>query len=82
MTKATTPGPLAGDRVEIAGHRVGDAPRAGEIVEVLGTESHQHFRVRWDDQHETLLYPGTDVHIVRRRAAPAARKPRRPARSA
>jgi hypothetical protein len=73
MNKATTAEPLAGDRVEVAGHRVGDAPRNGEIVEVLGAAPHQHFRVRWEDDHVTLLYPGTDVVIVRLNAPSAER---------
>ncbi len=81
MTKATTSGPYVGDRVEIVGHRVGDAPRSGEIVEVLGTPPNQHFRVRWEDDHVSLLYPGSDVEVVHRRARPAPRKPR-PTRSA
>ncbi len=76
MTKAMTPGPHVGDRVEVAGHRVGDAPRSGEIVEVLGAARNQHFRVRWDDRHVSLLYPGSDVAILRRRVSATARKPR------
>ena len=82
MTKATTPAPLAGDHVEVVGHRVGDAARSGEIVEVLGAAPNQHFRVRWEDDHVSLLYPGSDVEIIHQRASSTARKPRRPARPA
>ncbi len=78
MTKAMPAEPHVGDRVEIAGHRVGEAQRHGEIVEVLGTSPNQHFQVRWQDGHVSLLYPGTDVAIVRRRPASAARSTRRP----
>lgn len=52
-----------GDHVEIFGHRVGDAPRTGEILEVLGPEGHPHYRVRWEDGRVSLLFPGADVLV-------------------
>lgn len=61
MTQQTHPHP--GDLVEVVGHAVGDAPRSGEILEVLGEPAHPHFRVRWEDGHETVLFPGSDVVI-------------------
>ena len=57
------PHPHTGDLVEVVGHSVGDAPRSGEILEVLGDPSHPHFRVRWEDGHETTLFPGSDLRI-------------------
>jgi RimK family alpha-L-glutamate ligase len=63
-----------GDIIEITGHTVGDAPRTAEILEVLGAEGHEHFRVRWEDGHESIFFPGNDAHIVR----PKARKAKRP----
>lgn len=48
----------AGDAVEVSGRRVGDPGRTGEILEVLGEDDHRHYRVRWEDGHETVLYPG------------------------
>ena len=59
MTTRSRPG----DHVEVFGHRVGDAPRTGEILEVLGAEAHPHFRVRWEDGHVSLLYPGADIVV-------------------
>jgi len=53
----------AGDVVAISGHRVGDRERLGEILEVLGTDEHVHYRVRWDDGAESIFYPGSDVTI-------------------
>ena len=35
-----------------------------QIVEVLGTGEHIHFRVRWDDEHESLLYPTEGAAIL------------------
>jgi rRNA processing protein Gar1 len=61
------PRPLAkarkGDVVAIHGHHLGEAERLGEILEVLGRPDHVHFRVRWDDNHESLFYPGSDATI-------------------
>ena len=52
-----------GDVVEVGGHRVHEARRLGEIVEVLGEAGHPHFRVRWDDGHESVFYPSSDSTI-------------------
>lgn len=68
--------PRPGDHVEVVGHRVGDAPRSGEIVEVLGEETHRHYRIRWEDGHLSMLFPGPDVVVKRgtaRRARSSAR---------
>lgn len=58
------------DVIEVAGRRVGDAPRTGEILEVLGTPEHPHYRVRWDDDHESVFYPAGDTRIGRSERAP------------
>ncbi|MGZ4332978.1 MAG: DUF1918 domain-containing protein [Gaiellaceae bacterium] len=52
-----------GDVVEISGRHVGDAGRTGEIVAVLGEEDHVHYRVSWEDGHESILYPGEGTTI-------------------
>ena len=56
-------GPQPGDWIEVdASERTA---RRGEILEVLGEGSHQHFRVRWDEGHVSLLYPperGVVIH--------------------
>lgn len=46
-----------GDVVEIHARRVGDHPRTGEVVSVLDAETHPHYLVRWEDGHESILYP-------------------------
>jgi hypothetical protein len=50
-------GVVVGDIVVIGGHRVGDARRRGEIVDVLGEGEREHYRVRWEDDRETIFYP-------------------------
>ncbi len=62
----------AGDLIEIEGRRVGDTPRVGEILEVLGTPDRPHYRVRWSDGHESVFYPAGGTTIRRSRSAPAA----------
>jgi hypothetical protein len=56
----------AGDWLEAHGLH-GEAPRRGQIVEVLGGPGHEHFRVRWDEQHESIVYPADGVKVVRHR---------------
>ena len=59
----------AGDWLEV--HVIGGgAPRRGQIVEVLGRAGHEHYRVRWDEKHESIHYP-SDGSIVRSRRPPA-----------
>jgi hypothetical protein len=68
-----------GDVVVVHGHTTGDGGRIGVIEEVLGAPGHVHFRVRWDEEHESLFWPGSDAIVRpgsrRRRAA----RPSRPA---
>jgi RimK family alpha-L-glutamate ligase len=65
-----------GDEIVIAGHSVGTAARTAVILEVLGEPGHERFRVRWEDDHESIYFPGEDAVIRRprksRAKAPAA----------
>lgn len=66
-TKHTTPrAARVGDWVQTRGIH-GETVRAGEIVQILGRAGHEHFRVRWDEQHESILFPADGVTIVPRR---------------
>jgi RimK family alpha-L-glutamate ligase len=66
MTKTLNGEPArAGDEIVITGHAVGDAPRTAVILEVLGEAGTERFRVRWEDGHESIFFPGEDA-IVRR----------------
>lgn len=56
-----------GDRVIVEGNKVGQARRSGKIVDVMKAREAQHYRVRWDDGHETVFYPGADARIDRSR---------------
>lgn len=49
----------------------GEPPRRGEIIEILGRPGHEHFRVRWDEQHESIVYPADGVSVVHHAPKPA-----------
>ena len=53
----------AGDLVVVHGYRVGQPRRTGQILEVIGTSEHEHYRVQWEDGHESLFTPGSDAVI-------------------
>ena len=66
--------PHAGDTIEVSGHRVGEAARLGEILEVVGEIGQQHLRVRWEDGHESIFYPSSDA-VIRPRHGTGKAKP-------
>ena len=61
MTETTTRGHV-GDWIEV--HLLGGGqPRKGQIREVLGAGRHEHYRVRWVDDHESIFFPADGTHI-------------------
>jgi hypothetical protein len=52
-----------GDRICIRGTHVESADRHGSVIEVRGEGGAPPYLVRFDDGHETLVYPGTDAVI-------------------
>ena len=78
MTSTLVRPASAGDAVEVVGHRVGESVRHGKVVEVLGAPDHLHYRVAWEDGRESVLYPGSDVHIAHAQAAPKAKPKTKP----
>ena len=38
-------------------------PEPGLILEVIGSPGHERYRVRWDEEHESIYYPGSDATI-------------------
>lgn len=47
-----------GDRIILAGTRVDDPVRDGEVLEVKGSDGNAPYTVRWSDGHIGLVYPG------------------------
>lgn len=60
--KKTPPVARAGDWLEARGIH-GEPGRRGQILEVLGEPGHEHYRVRWDESHESIVYPADGVYI-------------------
>jgi hypothetical protein len=54
-----------GDEVIVDGPHLGDLEKKGEVLEVRDVGGVEHYRVRWDDGHEGLFYPGSDAHSIR-----------------
>lgn len=55
-----------GDRIEIEGTHVGEGRRSGEVIELLGKGDNVHYRVRWQDGHESTFFPGSSAHVIHR----------------
>lgn len=51
------------DRVIVESNKVGGGRRDGEVVEAVSGPSGQHYRVRWDDGHETTFFPSSDARV-------------------
>jgi signal recognition particle receptor subunit beta len=52
-----------GDVVTTSRNQVGAHARLGEIVELLGAPGHERLRMRWEDERETIFFPGPDAAI-------------------
>jgi Domain of unknown function (DUF1918). len=52
-----------GDRIVVEATTLDRGRRHGEVLEVLGTGDAEHYRVRWEDGHESIFYPGPDARV-------------------
>jgi hypothetical protein len=60
-----------GDWLEVEG-AAGHPARRGQIVAIAGRPGHVRFRIRWDEEHESFVYPaghGAIVHRANRRGS-------------
>jgi hypothetical protein len=57
-----------GDEIVVDAVHTGEPKREGEILEILDRDGVEHYRVRWDDGHESLFYPGSTTHVVKLRS--------------
>jgi len=53
-----------GDRIVVESVTVDSARRSGEILEVVGGPAGEHYRVQWEDGHESEFFPGPDARVV------------------
>lgn len=47
----------------VRGHRQGEPDRDAEVLEVLGEDGAPPYLVRWENGHESEVFPGSDVFI-------------------
>ena len=52
-----------GDQIVIESTTLDTPRRHGEVLEVLGEGDRTHYRVRWQDGHESIYFPGPDAHV-------------------
>ena len=57
-----------GDHIVVESRKVGNPRRSGAVVEVLTGPDNDHYRVRWDDGHESILYPSSDATVEHSRS--------------
>ncbi len=63
MSVKKTPATVqVGDWLEARGIH-GEPARVAEILEILGEPGREHYRVRWDEQHESIVYPADGITI-------------------
>ncbi len=72
-TQSTKHNAAVGDWIEARG-LPGQPGRRGQIVEIMGAGDHEHYRVRWDERHESILYPADGVLVIE--SHPSHSKPR------
>jgi hypothetical protein len=58
-----------GDRLHVHANTVGQPDKAGQIVEIRGSGGEPPYLVRFEDGHETLVFPGPDAVIEPKRGA-------------
>lgn len=53
-----------GDEVIVDAPHTDDRQPKGEILEIIDKGGAVHSRVRWNDGHESLFFPGADAHVM------------------
>ena len=54
----------AGDHIVIETTTLDTPRRRGQVVEVIGEAENRHYRVRWQDGHESIFFPGPDARVL------------------
>jgi hypothetical protein len=53
-----------GDHIVIETAILDTPRRRGEVIEVIGQADKEHYRVRWQDGHESVYFPGPDARVT------------------
>jgi hypothetical protein len=54
----------AGDHIIVETTKLDQARRHGDVLEVLGEGDSEHYRMRWQDGHESIYFPGPDAQVT------------------
>ncbi|MDA0632070.1 DUF1918 domain-containing protein [Nonomuraea sp. MCN248] len=66
-----------GDRLVVESARDHESRRVGVITEVRHEDGSPPYLVRWtDSEHESLVFPGPDAHVVTKQEREASLPPR------
>jgi hypothetical protein len=52
-----------GDHLHVHSNSVGARDRVAEIVEIQGSDGQPPYLVRFEDGHESLVFPGSDCVV-------------------
>jgi Domain of unknown function (DUF1918) len=52
-----------GDQIVVETAMLNALRRRGEVLEVIGEGERAHYRVRWEDGHESVYFPGPDARV-------------------
>jgi hypothetical protein len=55
----------AGDHIE-ARQIHGGASRRGTVIEIVGAPGRERYRVRWEGDHESIVFPADGVRLIPR----------------
>jgi hypothetical protein len=53
-----------GDRIVVESVHLDSGRRSGEVLEVLGDGDTRHYRIRWQDGHKSVYFPGPDARLA------------------
>ncbi len=54
-----------GDEIVVDAVHIGEPRREGQILEVIDRGGIVHYRVQWDDGHESVFFPSSTTHVVK-----------------
>lgn len=60
-----------GDRIAVESEHVGENRREGSVLEVIGSADAVHYRVKWNDGHESLVFPSAGSVTIVPKVRPA-----------
>lgn len=52
-----------GDHIVVHSHHVGEPARRALVLEVRGEDGGPPYLVRWQDDHESIFFPGNDAEV-------------------